>query len=486
MRPAWEHEATFHVEGLSCRSCARHAEDALRALPGIRAASVGFLGEIAQIVYDVRATNEREITTSMALRGFRLAPAAGVTPSERGELDPARLGLAIALVANLLVLARLRHEHEPVPHLTWVELGFTSLLLIVAAPPLVRRALAQRRRGSIGQEAKVLATVAASLALGLVAAAYEQSAGHAPVEAIAALGFRPELIAGVAVETAGAIAGLSFLGAYAHLTLKRRAFSALELAARSRAARGHAAAELESAVDAEVHRAAQHVELEARRGGGRGFVPSASLALSVGVLTFACFALVVHAVLAGGPLGPNALFATLAVLVGSSSAAFVIGLPAARTIAILRAREAGVLIKDPLALDALASARLACFEKTGVLTRGDPKVVRLAWRGPTERSILEEVAALELGSTHPAGRAIAAFLVAAGIEPAALDEAVGPRAGGVAGHVRGAFVEVSTAPRATPCPPTRATARPSCSRRNGVTLGHFELLQSRPRKAPRS
>ena len=46
--------ATFFVTHLECRACARHAELALGEIDGVRSAEVRFLGEMAQIAYDVK------------------------------------------------------------------------------------------------------------------------------------------------------------------------------------------------------------------------------------------------------------------------------------------------------------------------------------------------------------------------------------------------------------------------------------------------
>lgn len=377
------------MEALSCRGCARHAEDALRALPGVRAASVGFFGEIAQVVFDVRATNERDIAATMSLRGFRLHPAAGVRPGARGELDAARIGLTIALLVNLVALAWLRHERAPTTNLglpwkaafgrtelsahvlSWVELGFTTLLLVVAAPPLVRRAVALARRHTLGREIKTLACAAASLALGLFGMIVE---GGSFSETLATLGFHPAGVSFIGFEATGAIVGTSLLGLHAHAALERRAFADLHRAARLRIVCGHPSAEVEAAADAQVQRVAQKLQLDALRGGGDGFVPTAALALSVATFSFVCFALVVHGTIAGGPLDAGAFYAAIAVLVGSSSAAFVVGLPAARTIAVLRARALGVVVEDPRAFDALASDDGARPLEAFVMYDGRPDV----------------------------------------------------------------------------------------------------------------
>ncbi|MDC0743713.1 HAD family hydrolase [Polyangium mundeleinium] len=551
-RPAFEHEATFHVEGLSCRSCARRAEQALRTLPGVRAGSVGFFGEIAQAIYDVRVTSEREIASAMAQRGFTFTAAVGAPPSERARLDAGRFGLVVALLGNLVALASWRPARTPEREIAWVELGFTLLLFAVAGPPLLHRARALARRGVLGTEVVTLSCATLALALGVVAMVFDPSRAGTILEKLTRLGLSLDGLSLAAFEASGAILGCSILGLYAHTALLTRAYRSVTRAALAREARvrrvggsgvdervacamlapgdrvrlgegditpvdivlesaarvslpdgravdraggqivetgarllsgevtGRVArapcSELAAAADAEVHRAALRIERDARQHTGKSFAHVASLALSVASVSFAGFAFVVHALLGRGPFHPDGYLTAIAVLIGASPAAFVIALPAARTIAVLRARAAGVVVKDPAALEALATATVACFDKTGTVTLGTPRVTRLSWREFPDISILEDVAALEASATHRAGRAIAHHLAVAGVRPGALDEAADVRPDGVVGRSRGALVEVSAARPGDPLPPdAREGASLVCVRRNGTVEAWFEL-----------
>jgi P-type E1-E2 ATPase len=553
-RHPWEREATFHVDGLACRTCAHHAEEALARLPGVRAASVGFFGELAQVLYDARATSEREIVLGMAQRGFRMWPASGVAPSARARLDPARLGLTIALLGNLLALAVLAPEGYAPPELAWVELGFALLLLVVAGPPLAHRAMALARRKLFGKDALALVGALAALSIGLLALAFAPDSGHRAPELLEQLGFRGGGHGLRAFETAGAIAGFAVVVRYVYAALCRRAFADVDARAQaqserarrldamgaehpvaiasltpgdrvrlmegeiapvdmvldaharvvepgallgrdrgpgdviSRGARllsaevvgralGNPGAELAAAADAEVHRTVARIERDAlQHAGGKGFTHITSLAISVAALSFAAFALVVHAMLSGGPVSPTAWLSALAVLVGFSPAAFTLALPAARTIAVLRARAAGVVVKDPAALDALARVDIACFDKTGTVTTGEIRVVSVRWLGEADPSVLEDVAAIEASASHPAGRAIASYLAAAGVRTAIADGPAVERTDGVAGRVRGALIEVSAARRSDPVPSDLGFgASVVYFRRNGEAIGCFEL-----------
>ncbi len=562
-RPAFEHEATFHVEGLSCRSCARHAEQALRALPGVRAASVGFFGEIAQAIYDVRVTSEREILAAMAQRGFTLTAAAGAVPSERARLDAGRFGLVVALLANLIALASWRPTRAPEREIAWVELGFTLLLFAVAGPPLWHRARALLRRGVVGSEVIALGCATSALVLGVAAMTLDPGRATSISSRLARLGIELDGVSLVSFEASGSILGFAILALYLHAELLARAFRGLTRAAVARETRvrrlgpngvdervacvllapgdpvrlgegdvapvdivleaaarvalpegravdraagevietgvrllsaevtGRVAkapcSEIDAAADAEAHRVALRIERDARQRSGRDFAHVASLALSVAAVAFAGFALVVHAMLGAGPFHPEGYLTAIAVLVGASPAAFVLAIPAARTIAVLRARAAGVVVKDPAMLESLADATIACFDKAGTVTAGAPRVTRLAWSDLPDISILEDVAALEAASAHPVGRAIAGHLAAAGVRAGQLDEPADVRPDGVVGRARGGLVEVSAARRSDPRPPeSRAETSLVCVRRNGVVAAWFELWDAPRAGAPQA
>ena len=97
----------------------------------------------------------------------------------------------------------------------------------------------------------------------------------------------------------------------------------------------------------------------------------------------------------------RALPAALSVLVVSCPCAFALAVPAALTRAVAVLAQRGVLVVDPDALEALATADRFVFDKTGTLTEPsfERAQVRVA-RGSLDDA-LGMAAALEQGSTHP-------------------------------------------------------------------------------------
>src|SRR5262249_42226425 len=127
---------------------------------------------------------------------------------------------------------------------------------------------------------------------------------------------------------------------------------------------------LDIACDAEVYRAIERID--AAR--GRSLTPRwdhvALRGVAVATLAFACFGAVLQIVRTRS-LGSAAWMTALAVAVGASSSAFALAAPAARVIAVLRARAAGIVVKNADALASLAAIDVACFDKSGTLLAGE-------------------------------------------------------------------------------------------------------------------
>jgi P-type Cu+ transporter len=129
------------------------------------------------------------------------------------------------------------------------------------------------------------------------------------------------------------------------------------------------------------------------------FVPAV---LIIAVVTFAGW-------LAFGP-EPRltfALTAAIAVLIIACPCALGLATPTAIMVGTGRAAEQGVLIRGGEALERARKITAIVLDKTGTLTRGAPRVIRvLPVGGLTETEVLRLAAAAEVGSEHPVGAAI--------------------------------------------------------------------------------
>ncbi|MFF6999566.1 heavy metal translocating P-type ATPase [Streptomyces sp. NPDC008313] len=150
--------------------------------------------------------------------------------------------------------------------------------------------------------------------------------------------------------------------------------------------------------------------------------------------------------LGAGADAQPAVTACVAVLVVACPCALGLATPTALMAATGRGAQIGVLVRGPQALEGLQHLDAVVLDKTGTLTSGHMSVARVTTvpDGPDEAAVLRLAGAVEQGSEHPLGRAIAAY---ARREPTEqrLPEVHDFRAltgRGVSGRVEGIRVEV--------------------------------------------
>ncbi len=98
----------------------------------------------------------------------------------------------------------------------------------------------------------------------------------------------------------------------------------------------------------------------------------------------------------------------IAVLIIACPCALGLATPVAVIVGIDRAASAGILVKDPEALERAKKIGLILVDKTGTLTEGKPTVKKfVALNGFDGQAVLGMAAALEGHSEHPVGKAIA-------------------------------------------------------------------------------
>jgi cation-transporting ATPase G len=188
-----------------------------------------------------------------------------------------------------------------------------------------------------------------------------------------------------------------------------------------------------TAVDNSLARIVGIVEAaQERKGRGQRLAARVARPLVPGVLVAALLIAVVGSAVSGDP--GEWIGRALVVLVAAAPCAFAIAVPVTVVAAIGAATRAGVLIKGGAALEALGEVRSVALDKTGTLTRNEPRVVDVLHHGGDHREeVLALAAALEARSEHPLGRAI----LAASPDPAVADDVWAIPGDGIVGVVDG-------------------------------------------------
>lgn len=108
----------------------------------------------------------------------------------------------------------------------------------------------------------------------------------------------------------------------------------------------------------------------------------------------------------------------LTLLVIACPCALIIATPVAVVSGITAAARNGVLIKGGRYLEALGAIDVVALDKTGTLTLGRPRVVRIhALGGASELDVLLRASAVEARSEHPIGRALVEAALERGVVP---------------------------------------------------------------------
>lgn len=107
----------------------------------------------------------------------------------------------------------------------------------------------------------------------------------------------------------------------------------------------------------------------------------------------------------------------VAVLVIACPCALGLATPAAISVGTSRAAQLGILVRGGAAIETAGRIDTVLLDKTGTLTTGEPRVVRIQPQpGMTEDRLLHVAALAEVGSEHPLGRAVVRAAQARGMD----------------------------------------------------------------------
>ncbi|MEP9381884.1 heavy metal translocating P-type ATPase [Nocardioides sp. KR10-350] len=146
------------------------------------------------------------------------------------------------------------------------------------------------------------------------------------------------------------------------------------------------------------------------------------------VIGLALFTLAGWLLLGGG--ADDAFTAAVAVLIIACPCALGLATPTALLVGTGRGAQLGILIKGPEVLESTRTVDTVLLDKTGTVTTGHMTVTEVYAAGPlTQGEVLRLAGAVEVGSEHPVGRAIAQAAAAAGPLPSVTDFRAEPGTG---------------------------------------------------------
>ena len=117
-----------------------------------------------------------------------------------------------------------------------------------------------------------------------------------------------------------------------------------------------------------------------------------------------------------------ALVNFIAVLIIACPCAMGLATPTAIMVGTGKGAEQGILFKNAESLERAQKIDTIVLDKTGTLTRGEPKVTDVIARGMNEKELLSLAGSAEKGSEHPLGEAIVRGAIDAGVSPEQADE----------------------------------------------------------------
>ncbi|MCE8023424.1 heavy metal translocating P-type ATPase [Billgrantia aerodenitrificans] len=131
-----------------------------------------------------------------------------------------------------------------------------------------------------------------------------------------------------------------------------------------------------------------------------------------------------------------ALIAAIAVLVIACPCALGLATPTALMVGSGIGAERGILIRSGEAIQTFKDIKVMVLDKTGTITRGEPKLTEVVTaEGVEEKELLRLAASVENASEHPIARAIVDGSVERGIKPGEVSEFRSTGARGVSGRV---------------------------------------------------
>jgi Zn2+/Cd2+-exporting ATPase len=193
-----------------------------------------------------------------------------------------------------------------------------------------------------------------------------------------------------------------------------------------------------AASDTTLARIVRMVEgVQHRRAPSEQFVEKFSRIYTPVMMMLALLVAVTPPLLMGGDWG-HWFYQGMVILLISCPCALVISTPVSIVAALASAARHGVLVKGGAFLEEAARLKAVAFDKTGVLTTGEPEVRSITpLAGFTRDQVLARLAGLESHGSHPMARAIARYAKEQGVAAAPVENFQTIQGKGAQGEVAG-------------------------------------------------
>jgi Cu+-exporting ATPase len=163
------------------------------------------------------------------------------------------------------------------------------------------------------------------------------------------------------------------------------------------------------------------------------------------VVLIAAATFVIWLLIGPEPRFGHALLNAIAVLIIACPCALGLATPMSIMVGTGRGAQAGVLVKNAEALQALDEVTTLVIDKTGTLTEGKPKLIAIKAMGRSEDELLALAAAVEAQSEHPLAHAIVVAAKERGLTLASVDAFASQTGLGVSARVGGREVVAGNA-----------------------------------------
>ncbi len=471
-------EISLRIEGMWCVACSWLIEQLLRKMEGVLSAAIFFFSDIARIKYLPHQVSPRQLMDSITRLGYRAVPIEQAAGSARSENLVVRLGVSAILSMNIMMISMALYwgffediGKEGAGYFSYALWVLTTPVILYGGWPIIRRAfwgvrhlaptmdllvasgalaayfysIVQMIRGNLHIYFDTAAMLITLVLLGRfieVRAREKISAGitalfHAAnTKARLIRGGKETWTAAEKINPGDPV--LVLLGE--RVPVDGRVMSDLAVVDESVITGESRPVEkkLGASVPAGALVLGADVRFEAERGGSESslsqivaliqealsaknnielFADTVMRRLVPGVLILA--AATAAALLLLGIAAEEALLRALTVLVITCPCALGIATPLARVAAIARARESGILIRNPALFERSEGLSQIILDKTGTLTEGRYILREIAAVEGSEDDALRRVASAETRSDHFLGREA---VRAAGEKGLALDQ----------------------------------------------------------------